>query len=125
MALVWCAGLGLIMLAVPAQTPVQLLCLAACLWLAAGVFSVLQWLRQPCGTLRWDGETWYWSSTGEVSLSSLEVAADFQQLLLLRVSGAELPAIWLWMSAGVSQTEWHAIRCALVHTQMLGLPPEA
>lgn len=123
MAFLWLASLLLLALAFPGQLSGKLLILSLLVWLGTGVFALIQWLRQPCGLLRWDGEFWFWSGFGDSPLSALELTADFQRLVLVRLQSAQGTSLWLCLSAASVRADWHGIRCALVHTSRHGIVP--
>ena len=93
-----------------------LVSLVAAAWLHSGA------RRQVPAWLVWDGQGWQcWvDEEGQEALSvrSLSVQADFQQVMLLQLcwdssaSPAPRPE-WLWLYKGFAPEKWHGLRCAV------------
>ena len=120
------AGLGLTVLLITSSllfrgqiSPVWVLLswgLVAASWLHSGRH------QQAPVWLVWDGQGWqcWQDDEGQEALSvqSLSVQADFQQVLLLRLSfhgaaGLDSAAQWLWLYKGFAPAQWHGLRCAV------------
>ena len=82
-----------------------LACIVAAAW---GLRSV------PAGTLRWDGEGWYWSGIDTEPLSRVRCIFDGQRILLLQVHNVHHKTRWVWLESPHMNAPWLAFRRAVV-----------
>ena len=84
--------------------------------LTAGVLGGY-WLRQPTGTLTWDGEDWSWlagrAGSGQLRYARIEVCVDWQNGQLLRFSQRD-QVLWLWLDSSMAAERWEDLRRATV-----------
>lgn len=108
-----------------AEFPAWVPGLQALLLLLTAAFASWAWRRSPVGTLRWDGERWFWVSSQEVPISGLRIVVDFQRLLLVSLHGTDRFSLFVWLepAGGMPPQAWHALRRALVHSAVHGLVP--
>ena len=96
-------------------------CVAAAALLATGAWALLSWLRSPRGELGWDGTAWIWPSGS--GTGGLDVALDFQNVLLVRRPGAG-SAHWLWLERSRCPHRWLDLRRAVYsRARPPALPP--
>ena len=129
----------------------------AAVWLAGLALGVTWWLQTPglpgtqvvvaallalCGSwawhshrkactgwLDWDGHTWCWTTARGDCPVQVEVAGDWQRLLLVRVrpqdgSGVGPDVGWLWLTPRGSPAHWREIRRALYFRASRQAPPD-
>ncbi len=94
--------------------------------------------RRACpGWLDWDGHSWCWITARGDYPVRVEVAGDWQRLLLVRVQPQEGPGSgfdaepgvgpevqWLWLTPRGSPAHWRAIRRALYFRASRQAPPD-
>lgn len=99
--------------------------LQALLLLLTAAYAAWAWRRSPVGTLRWDGERWFWVSSQELPIVDIHIVFDFQRLVLVSLSGINRSSLFLWLEPadGMPLLAWHALRRALVHTAVYGVGP--
>ena len=84
---------------------------AAALALAAsGGWALRSWLRSPAGELQWDGAAW--TAPGKPGAGVLAVAADLQQVLLVRWHAADCTH-WFWLERRRCPRRWLDLRRAV------------
>lgn len=92
---------------------------------ATGAFAGFQWLRAPQGTLRWDGQEWWWQAAGGCERAGTPaLRLDLQRRLLVRwLDQTDDSVLWFWLDVGSTggSAVWHALRCAL-HARLEALP---
>ena len=71
------------------------------------------------GQLRWDGEHWHWCAASDLAVVHLHCALDLQRLLLLHISCAQGPRLWLWLESRQMDARWLALRRAVVASRGL------
>ncbi len=99
----------------------------ALLVLLTGIGAAWAWRRSPIGTLRWDGEQWFWMTRLEMSVSGLSIVCDFQRWMLVSMRCAGIRPFFLWLEPthATSVQSWVALRRALVHSSSFAaLPPD-
>jgi hypothetical protein len=77
---------------------------------------MLVWRASAVGILQWDGDHWYWIQNDAGFACQVGMVWDFQHLVLVRLTAAEVPCRWLWLESGASMLQWNALRRALVST---------
>lgn len=88
--------------------------LALTLWLLAALGCWMEWRRPAAGTLRWDGERWYWEpAAGPSEGGGLHVRLDWQRGLLLEFTTLQGRRRWLWPQRQTAPLYWDALRRAL------------
>jgi hypothetical protein len=90
--------------------------------LAAGAGATLAWLRSPAGVLRWDGAAWQWQQGQGTSVGVVSVALDLQSRMLLRWSGDDGRALWLWVERTSDVSHWDALRRAVYSRASAPIP---
>jgi hypothetical protein len=90
----------------------------ALLVLLTAMSAAWAWRRSPVGTLRWDGEQWFWIAKLEIPVPRLSIVFDFQRLILVSLSCKGLWPIFLWLepAQATPPQSWVALRRALVHS---------
>jgi hypothetical protein len=109
-------------------------CTAVCSWLYASQNRTLSlpvgiavlgltgwaafsgWKSSPLGELVWDGQSWRWESAGYqtgVTEYQVMVAADFQQIVLLRLENPANARLWLWVECTALPERWLDLRRAV------------
>ncbi|MBX9818208.1 MAG: hypothetical protein K2X79_09270 [Burkholderiaceae bacterium] len=88
-------------------------------------YATWAWRRSPVGTLRWDGERWFWISFQEAPIAGLRIVFDFQRLVLVSLVGTDRFSLFVWLefADGMRPQAWYALRRALVHSTVHGLVP--
>lgn len=112
-AAMWLAGLaGTLLWSAQPQVAFWRLALAWTAVAAAGVIALRTWWRAPRGVLAWDGSGWTWTPDGgRAAAGELQVALDFQRLLLVRCRAAGAGG-WLWLERGAGE-RWDELRRAV------------
>lgn len=111
---IWLLALGPLFYAfISNPSPLPAAALAA-IWLVCGWLAMRTWHASATGLLQWDGEHWHWIQEGEGQPCRVHMVWDFQQCVLVRLSIAEAPGLWLWLESGASVFQWDALRRALV-----------
>lgn len=90
--------------------------IALCAVLAAGAAARFSWRNQPTGDLRWDGAVWLWESgsyQAGVTEQNIIILADFQSLMLLRLTNHAHAILWLWPEKRAFSARWLDLRRAL------------
>ena len=89
------------------------LAVAAAACPAAGAWAAWAWLRQPAGSLAWDGSSWAWSAGGQgAEGGGVRVALDLQVALLLRWRAGRRSG-WFWVERASLPGRWDALRRAV------------
>ena len=84
--------------------------------LLTGWVAFSGWKSSPLGKLAWDGQSWRWESMGYqagVTEYQVVVAADFQNMVLLRLENPANARLWLWVERRVSPERWLDLRRAV------------
>lgn len=117
----WCV----MALAPRAEFPTWVLVPQVILCVLTAAYATWAWRHSPMGTLRWDGERWFWVGSQETPISGLRIVFDFQRLVLVSLSGINRSALFLWLEPAdaMSPQAWHALRRVLVHSAVYGLVP--
>jgi hypothetical protein len=82
--------------------------------LLAPALAIRGWQKSPMGQLRWDGAHWHWSGFAATQTCHLSLLVDFQRVLLVRLSCADQPPVWLWLEATRDTMHWLPLRRAIV-----------
>ena len=82
--------------------------------LVAPVLALWGWQKSPSGQLRWDGDYWHWSGFAATQSCHLSLLVDFQRVLLVRLSHADQPPVWLWLESAPGNIHWMPLRRAIV-----------
>ena len=119
---VWLTGVAVTVLWLHnADAPGWRQAVAAVALLVAGTWALLSWLHSPTGELGWDGTAWIWPS--ESGAGGLDVALDFQYVLLVRRPQAGC-ARWLWLERSRCPHRWLELRRAVYsRARPAALPP--
>lgn len=97
-----------------AGMPINSVWLLVILWCIASAWLTHYWRNMPQGRLRWDGESWHWSSSTE-PLRSIAIQYDFQTSLWLLIEPGRGRKFGIWVDADPQHVaQWHAMRRALV-----------
>jgi hypothetical protein len=81
---------------------------------SGGLVAALGWLRVGVGTLRWDGRNWAWAADGGTAVEgALAAMADFQWVMLLRLSATSGVRHWFWVARTSDMAHWLAFRRAI------------
>lgn len=83
----------------------------------AGSTACVGWRRSPQGSLRWDGQHWYWSGFAKDTACRLELVMDFQSVVLVSIRAEAQALAFLWLEAAPDATNWKPLRRAIVSSQ--------
>ena len=86
--------------------------------LGAMVTALLGWKQSPQGTLRWDGNHWYWSGFPENLQCRLTLMMDCQGFVIVAIKSEVAVAIFLWLEKCPSGANWKPLRRAIVSSQI-------
>lgn len=75
------------------------------------------WKKSPQGSLRWDGQHWYWTGFAAGSACHLSMLIDFQSVVVVLIKGEAHAPFSLWLEATPNATSWRALRRAIVSSQ--------
>lgn len=81
----------------------------------AGITALFGWARALTGHLIWDGQHWRLQSADHdrfMADHNLQVMADFQNFLLVRIENPGYSKAWLWVQRGTMPTRWVDMRRA-------------
>ena len=98
----------------PMDTRVLLLFMAC---MATSGMAYAGWKKSPQGSLRWDGQHWYWSGFATSPVCHLSVLMDFQNVVLVSIESDGLAAVYLWLEATPGDTSWRPLRRAMVSSK--------
>ncbi len=91
--------------------------LALAVVLGSGMVAARSWWAAAEGELRWDGQHWWWSASGESLAGVVTVALDLQGRMLLCWCGEPAPSAglrqWLWLERGRQPERWDDLRRAV------------
>ncbi len=89
--------------------------------------AFLGWRRSPQGSLRWDGEHWYWSGFEKTALCRVKLLMDFQSVMVVTITAEAQAPVILWLEATPEATNWKPLRRAIVSIQAAsgGTDPKA
>lgn len=88
-----------------------------------GAVAFLQWHRSPVGDLRWDGQAWWWQFADEDEVSvNVQVRLDFQQGVLLEMTGWRRRAVWCCPERATLPARWADLRRALYSSAITVAP---
>ncbi len=79
--------------------------------------AYLGWKQSPQGTLRWDGQHWFWSDFKANPVCHLRLLMDFQRVVLVSVAASGDAPAYLWLEAMPGDASWTPLRRALVSSQ--------
>ena len=94
--------------------------------IGAGVAAWRGWKSAPVGQIAWDGQVWRWEGPGYqagVAEYQLLAAADFKNVLLLRLENQAHAKLWLWAERRTFPARWLDLRRAVYspHRALLGV----
>lgn len=109
----WLAGLaGTLLWSAQPQVAPWRLGLAWTAVVVAGLAALRTWWLAPRGVLAWDGSGWTWTRDGGQAVTGeLQVAVDFQRLLLVHWRAAGKRG-WFWLERG-GGGRWDELRRAV------------
>ena len=82
---------------------------------SAGAF--LGWKKSLQGSLRWDGQHWYWSGFAGSPQCFLTLLMDFQSVVIVAIKPDAAAAKFLWLEKSPRGTNWRPLRRAIVSSQ--------
>nr|WP_295773047.1 hypothetical protein [Rhodoferax sp.] len=112
--------LALVTLAVFAQGQTPLDARALVLAIACVVttcIAFIGWKKSPQGSLRWDGQHWYWSGLNAGSACQLSTLMDFQSAVVVLIKPEVHAPFSLWLEEAASDTSWRPLRRAIISSQ--------
>ena len=83
---------------------------------SVGVAAYSGWKNSPVGQLSWDGQVWRWEGPGYqagVAEYELLAAADFKNVMLLRIENQAHAKLWLWAERRAFPSRWLDLRRAV------------
>jgi hypothetical protein len=83
---------------------------------SVGVLAYGGWKNSPVGQLFWDGQVWRWEGPGYqagVAEYELIAAADFKNVMLLRIENPAHAKLWLWVERRAFPARWLDLRRAV------------
>lgn len=75
------------------------------------------WKKSPQGSLRWDGQHWYWSGFVAGPACQLVLLMDFQSVVLVWIACDGQAPFYLWLEATLNDASWRLLRRAVVSSQ--------
>jgi hypothetical protein len=79
------------------------------------VAAAWRWRRTPAVQLHWDRQAWHCALVPDLALQRVDMLADLQTVVLLRLVGAGNRTIaWLWAEQWRQPAQWRPLRRALV-----------
>ncbi|MFT3814096.1 MAG: hypothetical protein QM740_12035 [Acidovorax sp.] len=97
-----------------APKPAGLLALAAVLWMVSTTLALRFIARLPAGPLAWDGAVWSFTPQGGPAIAGqLQLHADGQRFLLLRLLPEGGRGQWLWATRPMQPERWADLRRAV------------
>ena len=83
--------------------------------LFGAALALVQWRGMPAGSLRWDGQAWWWQAGDEDEVAvSITVHLDLQHGLLLHMAGPlSWRARWCYAERAQAPARWSDLRRAL------------
>jgi toxin CptA len=81
--------------------------------LGAGAVALQGWRRMPVGTLRWDGQQWFWGAAGEPVGVTVVCRLDLQRHMLLQLCPQLGRPMWCWAASAELPERWHGLRRAV------------
>ena len=72
------------------------------------------------GQLVWDGQHWHWESLAYkagIAEYEVQVAADFQHIILLHIKNHANASLWLWAERAAEPERWLDLRRAIYSPQ--------
>ena len=85
--------------------------------LIASSTAFLGWKRSPQGSLRWDGQQWYWSGFPDAAACRLTLLLDFQRVVAVSIIAEAQAPVFLWLEANPGHSSWKPLRRAIVSSQ--------
>lgn len=107
------------------NSPLTLLLAVGALALS-GLIGFIGLRSTPTGQLVWDGQHWHWESTAyQAGIAEQEVlvAADFQNIVLLRIKNHANASLWLWAERSALPERWLDLRRAIYSPQRISAGP--
>ncbi len=90
----------------------------------SGGLAVVLLRAAPRGSLRWDGQAWWWQ-TGEADIQvTVTLHFDFQRLVVLRVGGLPGRDPWCCVDSAGAPRAWGDLRRALVASARTARAPD-
>ena len=84
--------------------------------MGVGLAAYYGWRNSPVGQLAWDGQVWRWEGPGYqagVAEYELLAAADFKNVMLLRIENQAHAKLWLWAERRAFPERWLDLRRAV------------
>lgn len=84
--------------------------------IGVGLAAYYGWKNSPVGQLAWDGQVWRWEGPGYqagVAEYELLAAADFKNVMLLRIENQAHAKLWLWAERRAFPARWLDLRRAV------------
>ena len=91
--------------------------LALAIFIASSA-AFLGWKRSPQGSLRWDGQHWYWSGFAASPACSLRLLMDLQSVAVVTITADAHVPVFLWLEATPGDASWRPLRRAMVSSQV-------
>ena len=107
------AGCGACAFALQQAADWRICALFATLGLALAA-ALHQWHAMVPGRLHWDGQNWYGPEADTPPLLRLQIAFDFQWLVLVRTTTHQGKTGWIWLERAQDAALWSRLRRALV-----------
>jgi hypothetical protein len=85
--------------------------------LATSGFALAGWKRSPQGTLRWDGQHWFWSDFASNPVCCLRLLMDLQRVVLVSIAADAYAPVYLWLEEMPGDAYWKPLRRAIVSSQ--------
>ena len=86
----------------------------------ASSVALWEWKYAPQGSLRWDGQHWYWSGFRENPACNLGLHMDFQRVVVVSIHAKARAPIFLWLEANPGDPSWPSLRRAIVSSLPAG-----
>lgn len=84
--------------------------------IGSGLAAYYGWKNSPVGNLGWDGQVWRWDGPGyQAGIAEYELvaAADFKNVMLLRIENQAHAKLWLWAERRAFPAHWLDLRRAV------------
>ncbi len=85
---------------------------------ASSAAAFVGWQKSAVGSLRWDGQHWYWSGFSASQACHLSLLVDFQSVLLVSlVADTRAVPLRLWLEMPPGNVSWKPLRRAIISSQ--------